>query len=494
MLLGRNTGSSKKVQLSALERVSANVMVADNDRNIVYVNGALKDFLGSAEADIKQDLPSFCVDSLVGTNIDGFHKNPDHQKGMIAGMTGKHEATITVGGIAFDLIAQPLLDNGRRIGTLVEWRDAALRLENSDFRAQLEAIGQSQAVISFKPDGTIIAANNNFLAATGYTLNEIVGQHHRIFCERDYTSGPEYSAFWAKLGGGAYEAGEFKRLNKAGDVLWLSATYNPIFDDHGKVAKVVKFARDITEDVVSRQRRQQAQASINSDLGEISTAVSIANRQATDAAQAANETSQNVQTVASGLEELAASVNEINGRVSDASQISSRAATEASNGTDIFSGLSTAATEIENVVQLISDIAEQTNLLALNATIEAARAGEAGKGFAVVASEVKELASQTAKATQEISQKIGNVQDSTEKAVTAMESISGTINQINEITAAISAAVEEQSATTLEMSRNMQVAADGVSSINTNVGEIADATKLVDESTQKVKESASALG
>jgi PAS domain S-box-containing protein len=364
----------------ALEQVSANVMIADNDRRILFINEALKSFLGDAEKDIQTDLPHFKVDGLVGQTIDVFHKKPDHQKAMIAQMQGRMETTITVGGVMFDLIAKPMMDaKGKRVGTMVEWVDAARRIALADFEAQIDAVGRSQAVIAFEPDGTILTANENFLATTGYQLSEIEGQHHRIFCDESYVSSAEYKAFWEDLGRGEFNEGEFKRKGKNGQSIWIRATYSPILDDQGKVTKVVKFATDITAQMEGRQRREEAQKQISQDLEQIAMSVSTASDQAGQASQAAEQTSGNVQTVAAGIEELVASVNEINQQVVEANSISQQASSEAENTNQIVSGLSEAAQEISNVVKLISDIAEQTNLLALNATIEAARAGEAGK-------------------------------------------------------------------------------------------------------------------
>lgn len=493
-MFGLSSSTQTTRLLTVLENLSASVMIADNDRSIVYINKALIRFLSDNEADIQKDLPAFKVDGLVGGNIDIFHKNPHHQKAMIAKMDGLFETMITVGGIRFDLIAQPVMDGNKRLGTVVEWRDAGDRLARQDFQAQVEAVGRSQAVIAFTPDGTILDANDNFLAATGYALDEIVGQHHRIFLPTSQHESAEYRQFWQEIGEGDAKVGEYERVNKAGAALWLRGSYSPLLNEKGKVYKVVKFASDITEIVSMRTKRTEAQRLIAQDLDDITGAVSSTNHQASSVAAAADQASGNVQSMAASVEELVASVNEINNQVVEASTISHQAEHEAKRTTETVAGLSEAAGEIENVVKLISDIAEQTNLLALNATIEAARAGEAGKGFAVVASEVKSLATQTGKATEEIGQSITRVLTSTGDAVDAIKMISDTIMKVNEITTVISSAVEEQSATTSEMSGSMQVAADGVLQISEGVREIAEAAQLVDGSVQKVQETASALG
>ncbi len=119
--------------------------------------------------------------------------------------------------------------------------------EFTNLKGMSDAINRSQAVIEFTPDGTILTANDNFLNAVGYTLDQIKGKHHRMFCEQSYTSSPEYAAFWQRLQNGQYDAGEYKRFNSQGDAIWIQASYNPVFDTNGKVVKVVKFATDITE-------------------------------------------------------------------------------------------------------------------------------------------------------------------------------------------------------------------------------------------------------
>jgi PAS domain S-box-containing protein len=119
----------------------------------------------------------------------------------------------------------------------------------------MAAVGRAQAIIEFKMDGTILTANDNFLKTLGYTLDEIKGQHHRMFADPGYASSPEYAAFWAKLNRGEYDANVYRRLGKGGKEIWIQASYNPILDANGKVYKVVKFATDITP-------QKQAQAEV----------------------------------------------------------------------------------------------------------------------------------------------------------------------------------------------------------------------------------------
>jgi methyl-accepting chemotaxis protein len=187
---------------------------------------------------------------------------------------------------------------------------------------------------------------------------------------------------------------------------------------------------------------------------------------------ASEETSANVQSVASATEEMAGSINEIGRQVSDSNRIANEAVDQAEKTDARIAELSLAASRIGDVTKLITTIAEQTNLLALNATIEAARAGEAGRGFAVVAQEVKALAAQTAKATSEISTQISGMQAATQESVLAIKEISGTIGRVSEIAAAIAAAIEQQGAATQEIARNVQQAAIGSTQVATSIADV----------------------
>jgi len=388
----------------------------------------------------------------------------------------------------------PVFSNGKPVKVVKFATDITQRkLQNADYEGQLKAISTSQAVIEFKLDGTILTANPNFLNAVGYTLDEVRGQHHRMFVDEKERSTQAYRLFWEALGRGEYQAAEYKRIGKGGREVWIQASYNPIFDYKGRPFKVVKYATDITKAVQDRLRKASIQQALDVDIGRITDAIANTNDQVASAASSSEETSTNVQAVATAAEELVASVKEIGRRVDEAAQISKRAVDQGNVTNQIVGGLADAAGRIGQVVELINSIASQTNLLALNATIEAARAGDAGKGFAVVAQEVKALAGQTAKATAEIGQQIAMVQSGTNNAVDAIKAITGIIFSINDIASGIAAAVEEQSVVTQDISANMQTAAIGVQMISENMSKIATATSLASESTRKVKEASVAL-
>ncbi|MGU3464427.1 PAS domain-containing protein [Methylobacterium sp. C33D] len=390
----------------------------------------------------------------------------------------------------------PVLDRAGRVVKVVKVASdvTAQKRQMLDYGGQIAALHRSQAVIAFDPTGVILEANANFLDAMGYRLEEIRGQHHGLFVDPDERATAGYRAFWDRLGRGEFAGGEFRRVAKGGRDVWIQATYNPILDADGCVLKVVKFAADITAQVRERHRRSAAQRAIGADLDAIGTAVDGASRRTAEAVELAGRVSGDIQSVASGAEELSASVGEISQQVSHAARMAVEAVEQARHTGSIVEGLSGQAAQIGDVVTMIQGIAAQTNLLALNATIEAARAGLAGKGFAVVASEVKALAEQTAKATDQIRDQITTTQATTREAVSAIGSIQGTIRALDEISAAIAAAVEEQSAVTQEISGSMHAAARGVGTIAGGMAAIARANEQVDAATRQVREASRAVG
>lgn len=334
----------------------------------------------------------------------------------------------------------PILDlNGKPFKVVKYATDVTKdKLQGADFAGQIGAINHSQAVIHFAMDGTILDANDNFLDAMGYRLAEVQGQHHQMFVDSEHSASREYQEFWQKLRRGEFHSAIFSRVGKNGREVWIQATYNPICDMAGRPFKVVKYATDITQNMRAR----------------------------TAAVEAAQQTAQNVQTVAAAAEEMSASVAEIT-----VSMSRSKAAVDVIHGHTLAADRSTghlkrAAESMDGVVQLITKTAEQINLLALNATIESARAGEAGKGFAIVANEVKALATQTTANTTRISEEIAAMQNVSTEVVQTLAAISEAVGSVQSFVSGAAAAIEQQSAATSEISANMQVASSGVASIS----------------------------
>jgi len=487
---GRGTNAANVMEIAALAALRTNVMIADAGMNITYMNPALTRFMEQAEADLKADLPRFDAAKLIGSNIDIFHKDPSHQRRMLAALDAPHEATIRVGKRVFDLLVTPLSEGGKRIGFVVEWADAQERLLNLDYSTQIAAISRSQAVVEFHPDGTIATANKNFLELMGYSLEELVGRHHSIFVEPEGRTSREYSEFWERLRKGEYQAAQFKRLARDGRPVWIEGSYNPILDRHGKVAKIVKFASDVTDDV---KRLTELKVLIDENFAEVDRAVLLSNSESEEARVAAGRTSENVQSVAAAAEELARSVNEIAASMSKARATSDEAQTQTQAAGELTQKLSATATSMSGIVGLIQNIASQINLLALNATIESARAGEAGRGFAVVAQEVKNLANQASRATDQIAGEIGNVQAVSSQVVGSLQTILGSVETMRDYVVRTAAAVEEQSVVTQDMSANMQDAAGAVGAIAQNIGAISRAVGSVSQAVETTKGAARVL-
>lgn len=390
----------------------------------------------------------------------------------------------------------PILGRGGAVTKIVEFATdvTAYKRRMLDVEATLSAIDRSMAVIHFKPDGTILSANQNFVSVLGYRdVNEIVGKHHSMFMGGNEASSEAYRSFWQALRSGKFQASRFRRMSKDGREVWIEASYNPIIDRTGKVVRIVKFATDITRDVQDEaQRVRNARHAMEKDFDAIAGALATADQQAETATTASTETADNVKAVAAAVEELAASSKEIGHNVGQAASVARLAVEQGHKANQFVESLSSAAEKIGDMTGLVSNIANQTNLLALNATIEAARAGEAGKGFAVVAAEVKELASQSRKATDEIGAQISSVQSVITEMIGTLREVLSTIDRIGDVTTAIASTVDQQGHVTQEIAFNMQSASNRVTNISENIQRIAAATKEAAETAARVKESSSA--
>ncbi|QCI67118.1 methyl-accepting chemotaxis protein [Phreatobacter stygius] len=386
----------------------------------------------------------------------------------------------------------PLMGRDRKPYKVVKFATdiTAQKAADADRAGQVAAIRKAQAVIEFTLDGKILDANDNFLGAVGYSLAEIKGEHHQMFVEPATRGSLEYRQFWEALKRGEYQAAQYKRVGKGGREIWIEASYNPIFDAAGRPYKVVKFATDITQQM---QLLANLRLMIDQNFGEIDQAVARSTSESSNAAEVAEATRGNVQTMAAAAEELAASVVEISQSMAKSQSATDSALEQTHTAGSFAKRLSDAASAMGGIVGLINNIAGQINLLALNATIESARAGEAGRGFAVVASEVKNLANQAAKATEQISSEINGVQTISTEVVNALDSIRASVEIMRNNVIATAASVEEQSAVTRDMSSNMQSAARAVSEISTSMTGISAAVTQVSQAVSTTREAASVL-
>tara|TARA_R110002096_G_scaffold90377_12_gene204930 strand:- start:1438 stop:2925 length:1488 start_codon:yes stop_codon:yes gene_type:complete len=487
-------GGDARATLDALGRSLA-IIEFKPDGTILTANANFLNALGYELSEIRGQHHSLFVDPA--------ERDSTAYRQFWAGLNrGEYSATefkrIAKGGreIWIQASYNPILDNSGKVQKVVKFATdiTAQKLNAAHAEGQIAAIHSSQAVIEFELDGTILTANENFLGAMDYNLDEIAGRHHSIFVPENDRGSAAYEKFWDELRAGHFQSAEFLRIGKGGREVWIQATYNPIRDMNGKIYRVIKFATDITAQVELRHQRAAAQKSIHADLDGIADSVTQTAGQATTVSSTSEQTSAAVQSIAAGIEEMAAAANEIGSQLVRATDITRNAVTMATQTSDVMGGLAESAARINEVISLINDISEQTNLLALNATIEAARAGEAGKGFAVVASEVKGLANQTAKATDGIAAQISHVQKATNDAVEAIASITKTIAEIDEVASSVASAVEEQSCVTREISGNMQEVAAGVDAITSGIREIANASQSIDTATKNVRQASQAMG
>lgn len=379
----------------------------------------------------------------------------------------------------------------------------------------LEMVMRTQAVIHFKPDGTIITANDNFLTALEYELSEIVGKHHRIFVDPDHAKSQDYKTFWHKLATGVVYTDRFPRRSKSGKIVWIQATYAGTPGPDGKIATVIKTATDVTKRQTAIEKIAHGlQCLSNGDLThriphlespdlddirnaydsatdqmrniletvhDVSGKLHMISRQIGDAsAQLSTRTTSQAATLeetAASLEELTTTVKSSAESVQDAGHVASETVTRAEHSKQVversieaMAKIKTSSSEISKIITVIDDIAFQTNLLALNAGVEAARAGEAGRGFAVVASEVRGLAHRSQEAAGEIKALISR---SSEQVSRGVDLVNNTGDELKNIIKRIST-ISETMISITEAAKEQSIA---LGEINSGVGHLDTVTQ-----------------
>ncbi len=513
----------------ALEACSTNVMIADANGDIVFMNRSVAAMLTRNEAKLRTVLPSFRVADVVGSNFDQFHKNPAHQRDLLSRLTSEYNTRIKVADLHFSLIANPIYDTqGQRLGTVVEWKDITAELEaQAREQAQSAENARVRQALDTCSTNVMIADASGHIVYMNQSVSQMMQRNEATLrqalphFDARRLVGANIDTFHRNPGHQrnllASMSGEYKTEIKVAQ-LTFSLVANPIVDAQGqRLGTVVEWKDRTAEVAAEREISQMVDGTVQGDftqrielqgkepffrmLGEkfnglVDTVsntireVSAAAQQLNAAAEQVSQTSQSlshsasqqaasVEETTASLQEMAASVkqNADNANVTD--RMATQASSEAMEGGQAVGMTVDAMQQIATKISIIDDIAYQTNLLALNAAIEAARAGEHGKGFAVVAAEVRKLAERSQVAAQEIGTLAGSSVKLAEKAGHLLSSMVPSIQKTSELVQEISAASGEQS--------------DGVQQISASMNHLSGATQQTASASEQLSATAEEL-
>ena len=373
-----------------VECAPINVIVADKDFVIRYLNAHSIRTLETIE-----HLLPVKASQVVGQSIDIFHKHPDHQRRILADPKNlPHKAVITLGPEKLELLVNALRDeNGTYLGPMVTWsvvtEKIALEATNVDYAGQIKAIGNTQAVISFDMEGRILDANDNFLRATGYALDEVKGRQHGMFLDADEANSAAYREFWAALSRGQFQSGEFRRVGKGGREIWIRASYNPIPDAAGKPFKVVKYATDVTEEVNARNAAAERERKQAEELRRKVDAMLEVVTAATKGDLTREVTVRGTDAIGQMGEGLAAFLTDLRNSVSAIAHNAQALANSAEELTSVSQQMSANAEETSAQANVVSAAAEQVSK---NVQTVATGADEMGTSIREIAKNASEAA------------------------------------------------------------------------------------------------------
>lgn len=488
----------KSSLFDSIEKLGTNVMVADKNFNLIYVNQKSQETLSLLGEVVKKEF-GVSIHEMVGGSIDRFHKG--EAKSRIRTLLSNkanlpYRSKIKLSDRILDLNINSLLEEGELVGYVVNWEDVTIREEFDTQAAQLSSMMDAMPINVMCVDRDRVLNYMNPKAKETLTrlqsllpvpVEKLIGQSIDIFHKdpeyqkgilNDHRNLPVRTTI--ALGQESLDLEVSPIFNRQKEYMGAMASWS-LISDNVNVGKQVSAASG-----------NISQAS--GDLMELSTGIASGAEQTRNRAQtvadASNVASRSVEAVATAAEEMSKSINEISMQVQHGARRASEAVEQSKSANKTMESLGIASKEIGDVVKVIATIAKQTNLLALNATIEAARAGEAGRGFAVVASEVKELALQTAKATDEIHEKIVRVQKESDSSMSVLQSIDKVIEDLQSINTSVASAIEEQNSATNEISRSAMEASKSTQDVNQNITHVSEDAIRTSESAANLKAAA----